>query len=147
MSVRLMPANAILSAVLSFALVGGAAVVGARRQVERLEQLPSYWMGGGEPRAAIILQPDDCVGMTEMLNRLSFSLERIGVPVRGLLAVNRNSGEADGVVAFPLSRVRATDLAAVMRALGITANARSGVGGRSGACPVSCPACPGPSSG
>lgn len=120
MSARLMPANAILSVVLFSAVIGGAAVIGARKQVERLEQLPSFWMGGGEPSAAIILQPEDCAGMTEILNRLSFGLERIGVPVQGLLAVNRNSGEADGVVSFPLSRARAADLAAVMRALGIT---------------------------
>lgn len=115
MSARLM------SIVLFSAILGGTAIIGARKQVGRLEQLSSHWMGVGNPSAAIILQPEDCAGMTEILNRLSFRLERIGVPVQGLLAVSRNSGAADGVVSFPLSRVRAVDLAVAMRALGITA--------------------------
>ena len=114
---------------LSF-LVSGSGAVGARQRVRKLaEQVALHW-GDERPGAlhvVIVLQPNDCMGMTAILNRFSFLLERVDVPVEGLLLTNRSDRImadrliASDVVSFGLQKVDSTDLTVVFRAFGIAA--------------------------
>ena len=121
-------ANALLWILLLAFLAGGSAFIGARQRVQVLEERVALYWGDERLRelhAVFVLQPQDCVGMTAILNRISSQLELLNVPAKGVLLTNRNDNIladsliASDVVSFDLQKVEHTDLAVAFRTFGI----------------------------
>ncbi len=103
----------------------------AQEQPRMLDELAFHWGGGvlparSEPHVVLILQPADCVQNTTALQEMANLLLRGGLPVSGLLSVDRREGSlmraavtADPPLPFDLTPVKAARIAVGLRTIGI----------------------------
>ena len=107
-----------------------ALVLVARERVRMLDELAFHWGGGvlparSEPHVVVILQPADCIQNTTPLQEMANLLLRGGLPVSGLLSVDRRQGSltramiADSPLPFDLTPVTAEYIAVGLQAIGI----------------------------
>jgi hypothetical protein len=110
--------------------VSGVLILVAREQARMLDELAFHWGGGvlparSEPHVVFILQPADCVQNTTALKEAANLLSRGGLPVSGLLSVDRRQVSltravtADPSLPFDLTPVKAGHIAVGLKTVGI----------------------------